>query len=172
MTQQLNKVMELKSVYIDRTGDWCRSGNGTGKFYLKSEVDTALAEKDKEIEELKCQVNGLQNRSNLWYYNAVEEHKKFVQADKVIAELEESHKNEVKQLLILNSEQANAANMLRNSMEQVIFHQKYKRCLAMAIWCASRSASWCFDPADDKLHKSEFYEKWKLRWHELAEKFK
>ena len=39
--------MELKSVYIDRTGDWCRSGNDTGKFYLKSEAD-------KVIEKLKA----------------------------------------------------------------------------------------------------------------------
>jgi hypothetical protein len=37
-------MSELKSVYIDRTGDWCRSENNTGKFYLKSEVDAAIAE--------------------------------------------------------------------------------------------------------------------------------
>ena len=94
------------------------------------------------------------------------------EADKVIAELEESHKKEVSQLLILNREQANSANRLRDSMEQVIRHHKYKRCLAMAKWCASRSASWCLDPADDELHKSDFYDKWKLRWLELAKKFK
>ena len=34
---------ELKSVYIDRTGDWVRSGNNTGKFYLKSEADKVIA---------------------------------------------------------------------------------------------------------------------------------
>ena len=61
---------------------------------------------------------------------------------------------------------------LKSEADKVIAHQKYKRCLAMARWCASRSASWCFDPADDELHKSDFYEKWKLRWRELAEKFK
>ena len=32
-------MSELKSVYIDRTGDWVRSGNDTGQFYLKSETD-------------------------------------------------------------------------------------------------------------------------------------
>lgn len=35
---------ELKSVYIDRTGDWVRSGNDTGKFYLKEEVDAVIDE--------------------------------------------------------------------------------------------------------------------------------
>jgi len=53
------------------------------------------------------------------------------EADKVIAKLNENHKNEVKQLLILNREQANSANRLRDSMEQVIFRHKYNRCLAM-----------------------------------------
>ncbi len=46
-------MSELKSVYIDRTGDWCRSENDTGKFYLKSEADKVIAEKDKEIAKLK-----------------------------------------------------------------------------------------------------------------------
>ena len=61
---------------------------------------------------------------------------------------------------------------LKSEADKVIRNHKYKRCLATARWCASRSASWCFDPADDELHKSDFYEKWKLRWRELAEKFK
>lgn len=39
---------ELKSVYIDRTGDWVTSENDTGKFYLKEEADKVIAElKDK-----------------------------------------------------------------------------------------------------------------------------
>ena len=38
----LMKCEELQSVYIDRTGDWARSDNNTGKFYLKSEVDEAI----------------------------------------------------------------------------------------------------------------------------------
>ena len=62
------------------------------------------------------------------------------------------------------------AGLLQNDEE--IRHHKYKRCLAMARWCASRSASWCLDPADEQLHKSDFYDKWKKRWLELAEKFK
>ena len=43
---------DLKSVYIDRTGDWVRSGNDTGKFYLKEEVDAAIDELKTENESL------------------------------------------------------------------------------------------------------------------------
>ena len=50
------------------------------KFYIKFEADAVLAEKDKEIAELKGQVNGFKNRSNLWHFNAVEEHKMITQA--------------------------------------------------------------------------------------------
>lgn len=38
---------DLKSVYIDRTGDWVRSGNDTGKFYLKEEVDAIIVDLQK-----------------------------------------------------------------------------------------------------------------------------
>ena len=51
------KCDELQSVYIDRTGDWVRSDNNTGKFYLKSEADKVIAEQDAEIVELKEQVH-------------------------------------------------------------------------------------------------------------------
>ena len=90
------------------------------------------------------------------------------EADKVISDLEESHKMEVEQLLILNREQANAANRLRDSMERVIRHNKYKRCLAMAWWCSAELgmfvSTWEF--------KIKHYKKWQKRWLKLAEKFK
>jgi hypothetical protein len=47
-------MSELESVYIDRTGDWCRSGNNTGKFYLKSEADKVIAELEEERRWRKC----------------------------------------------------------------------------------------------------------------------
>lgn len=58
---------------------------------------------------------------------------------------------------------------LKSEADKVIARHKRKRCLTMAKWCASRSASWCLDPADEQLHKSDFYDKWKKRWRELAE---
>ena len=51
--------------------------------------------------------------------------------------------------------------------EDELRHQKYKRCLAMAMMCEKRSEiyfSWS--------KKMDFILKWKLRWLELAEKFK
>lgn len=42
-------MAELKSVYIDRTGDWCRSENDTGKFYLKSEADKVIADLQSKV---------------------------------------------------------------------------------------------------------------------------
>ena len=105
------------------------------------------------------------------------------EADKVIADLEENHKKEVGQLLILNREQANPANRLRDSMEQVIHHQKYKRCLAMARWCEAemhrslteQSALIDF-PEIDRFQYLQWnfmhFKKWHKRWLELAKKFK
>ena len=100
------------------------------------------------------------------------------EADKVIAEL----KRQIEFLKVTANSCKNCAQCADgmgkvfdkefNPLKDKLRREKYKRCLAMARWCASRSASWCFDPADDELHKSDFYEKWKLRWLELAEKFK
>ena len=72
------------------------------------------------------------------------------EADKVIAELEENHNKEVAQLLILNREQANAANRLRYSMEQALRNQK--RCLDNVERCR--------------------YKKWRERWLKIAEQLK
>lgn len=58
-------------------------------------------------------------------------------ADKFIADLEESHKKEVAQLLIINRDQANAASRLRDSMEQAI------RQLERALWIAREWRAWC-----------------------------
>ena len=49
-------------------------------------------------------------------------------------------------------------------------HHKYKRCLAMAMWCERKR----IDAANYRIprKKWEFYDKWYKRWLELAEKFK
>ena len=54
------KCDELKSVYIDRTGDWVRSGNDTGKFYLKEEVDEAIAELKQKLDKTIAERDGNQ----------------------------------------------------------------------------------------------------------------
>lgn len=46
-------------------------------------------------------------------------------------------------------------------------HNKYKRCLAMAMWCCDRWADIATPYA-----KSVWYRKWEIRWLELADKLK
>ena len=100
------------------------------------------------------------------------------EVDHYIAELEEKHKKEVEQLLILNREQANAANRLRDSMEQALRHHKYKRCLRLAMWCESEenrleAIAPIFDTDKECWeYNSDYWYKWHKRWLELAEKFK
>lgn len=92
------------------------------------------------------------------------------EVDHYIAELEENHKKEVEQLLILNREQANAANRLRDNMEQALRHQKYKRCLAMAMWCDSENYTACW--YHENSERCEWTEKWRKRWLKIANQFK
>ena len=117
------------------------------------------------------------------------------EADKVIADLEESHKMEVEQLLIeiqrlenlcasyrhdcdnLAIREANALKEIGRD-NRVIRHQKYKRCLDKAELCRlDRERIELIENQDitdddfDKLVKG-FYKKWRKRWLELAKKFK
>lgn len=55
----------------------------------------------------------------------------------------------------------------KDEADKVIAHNKYKRCLAMAMWCSEKWA----DIATPYV-KSVWYRKWQLRWLELAEVFK
>ena len=91
------------------------------------------------------------------------------EVDKMIEELEENHKKEVGQLLIANREQAIAANRLRDSMEQAIRNQKYKRCLAMAELCRTSAL---YEKSPDAAKYCKWWLKWYERWLKLAEQFK
>lgn len=96
------------------------------------------------------------------------------EVDHYIAELEEKHKKEVEQLLILNREQANAANRLRDNMEQALCHQKYKRSLNNAAKYLWKRNYWRDStPAYERQHQWEnmAYKHYK-RWLEHAEKYK
>ena len=70
---------------------------------------------------------------------------------------------------------------LKSEADKVIAHQKFKRCLAMAMNCLTEKAHWHYrynDFGDKgytreyKWHKVEFWCRWGRRWLELAEKFK
>ena len=58
---------------------------------------------------------------------------------------------------------------LKSEADKVIAHQKFKRCLAMARWCAAERDIYHLIP---QFGKMKFYTKWRKRWLELAEKFK
>jgi len=66
--------------------------------------------------------------------------------------------------------------------EKELRHHKYKRCLAMTMWCESKSEIYNEFAADASEYmpsyearfrsKAVLYQKWAMRWLELAEKFK
>lgn len=90
------------------------------------------------------------------------------EADNVIAELK-------KQIELLQKEKKIIRDLYIGERNDCIIwasraiHNKRKRCLAMARWCASRSVVWGIDNRWDKV---TFHDKWKEIWLELAEKFK
>ena len=95
------------------------------------------------------------------------------EADAVIADLEESHKKEVEQLLIeivkLNEGSQNL--ILDDCLKaEKVRHSNYKRCLAMADMCAARAAVSYGVHWNER--KSAIYSKWADRWLIFAEKFK
>ena len=115
------------------------------------------------------------------------------ESDKVIAELEESHKKEVEQLLIETKRLENLCASYRHDCDnlaireanalkeigrdnRVIRHQKYKRCLATANWCAAECVVNQNTYKKYFTHKSEFriehFRKWYFRLLKLAEQFK
>ena len=107
------------------------------------------------------------------------------EADKVIADLEESHKKEVEQLLIEIEELKHSLELASNECCSIsergvknARHHKYKRCLAMAEWCDAevrniRRKPLCdMDDHEGWQHDDEFWQRWHKRWLELAEKFK
>lgn len=87
-------------------------------------------------------------------------------ADKVIAELKEKHKTEVKELLCLIRDIENNFNRAFDSEEKEIRHQKYKRSLDKANYWLAVSYN-CID----NKHRQKA-EKHHYKWLELAEKFK
>lgn len=106
------------------------------------------------------------------------------EADKVIAELEESHKMKVEQLLMeivkLKEKRDTAEKLLNKALDCVSNgknhmmslarkknHADYKRCMAMAKLCHWKMGVFIY-----KEEKSNFYQRWHKRWLAISEKFK
>ena len=105
------------------------------------------------------------------------------EADKVIAELEESHKKEVEQLLIETKRLENLCASYRHDCDnfaireanalkeigrdnRVIRHQKYRRCLSMASYWVAVGYQ-CVDNKHIQMAEKRHY-----KWLKLADKFK
>ena len=84
------------------------------------------------------------------------------EVDKVIAELE----NRIDE----GDKEFDVANEQNERLLKIVRHQKYKRCLAMAMWCDSENYTACW--YHENSERCKWTEKWYQRWLELAEKFK
>ena len=107
------------------------------------------------------------------------------EVDKVIADLEEKHKTEVKELLCLIRDKENNFNRAFDSEEKELRRHKYKRCMAMARWCCDACDKWMMRKAKAiglgkdgviEYHKARsklfHYMRWQTRWLKIAEQFK
>ena len=99
------------------------------------------------------------------------------EADKVIADLEESHKMEVEQLLIEIAElkkqvhdYAQGLYVIQARADKEARHQKYKRCLAMYRYCSIKALYELDFKGNDVEWK--WYSKWMHKCFKIAEKFK
>lgn len=98
------------------------------------------------------------------------------QNDKLIAEKEndiaslEKKLDEERQFVINRAKSADhTIGLMTVEFKQKLYHQKYKRCRAMMMWCASRSVM-LSHYGNEK--DSDWFWKWKDKWKKLAEQFK
>ena len=96
------------------------------------------------------------------------------EVDAYIAGLENQHLQNLQALekyWIANCKrhERNAILDTANYYKSTINHHKYKRCLAMMKWCASKVTVWTVDGNEKK---ADWCWKWLQHWLELAEKFK
>ena len=160
-----------------------------------------LEERNKQVGELKdsiapkrpnktlqerlnevCKKHGVSTLQDLdWAFCESEKRhtKDNIEADKAIADLEESHKMEVEQLLMeiveLKEKYKELAKLHDKAIQaccdadKVIAHHKYKRCLAMAYVEWLRQMILCDHP-ESILYRMAARREYK--WKEMAQKFK
>ena len=96
------------------------------------------------------------------------------EADKVIAEKDE----EIAELQKQVHDYGLGLYVMQARAEKEARYDKYKRCLAMAMWCETnvyniRRKPLCdMDDHEGWLHDDEFWQRWHKRWLELAERYK
>jgi len=60
----------------------------------------------------------------------------------------------------------------KSEADKVIARHKYKRCLAMALWCDSEANYWYDSSKVQQCWRYGHYISWFNKWSKLAEKFK
>ena len=117
--------------------------------YDKAEVDAVIAEKDKEIAELKAQKAQAEDNCAYW---------------KTLAQKNAADNS------VMAKQRAEALKRER--------HQKYKRCLEMAEMCKARydaedaKENWCGLSWEYISKEMKYWERWRNRWLKIAEQFK
>ena len=145
--------MKCDELKVYHCNEW---HNEYTEFYMKSDADAA-------IDELKSA-----------------HHKERHEYIKMVVDLKEKHKTEVKELLCLIRDKENNFNRAFDSEEKQLRHYKYKHCLNMANKCVvlcNKSKDryrWAEDENLEHYYnrKIEFFARWHNRWLKIAEKFK
>lgn len=101
---------------------------------------------------------------------AIEQNDKLIaEKDNYIAPLEKKL-DEERQFGLNRAKSADhTIGLMTVEFKQKLYHQKYKRCRAMMMWCASRSVM-LSHYGNEK--DSDWFWKWKDKWKKLAEQFK
>lgn len=134
------------------------------EYYNADEVDAVLAEKDKEINELRQK---LQDQCASCPVKA--------QESDVVADLNGRMESLRTRLIEQTARSVLTETQLR--------HQKYARCLTMAKLCAKNvdhlnSEGYIYekenqvDESDDCIKGTNFYHKWHKRWLQIAEEYR
>lgn len=175
-------MSELKATTV-YDAYWKAASNGDSSIlvYLKSEADKVIADKDAEIAQLQAMLEG--RNKQVW---ALKHRIAPKQSDKTLQERfnEVCEKHGVSTLQDLDwafceSEKRRTKDNI--NAVNIIYHHKYKRCLAMARWCLTERVyfHYRYDDWGDKGYdrpykwkKVVFWGKWARRWLKIAEEFK
>lgn len=150
---------------------YCPYANRDG-FYHKSEADKVIAEKDAEIAELKDKVREQTSIAEEGWKEFGIHHTSYAEA---VKELYDKNK-EIAELKEQVHDYAQGLYVMQAMAEKEARRHKYKRCLAMARIAQDdwhlHNSFYAMGHREFEKRKCEFYEKWRKRWLELAEKFK
>jgi hypothetical protein len=124
----------------------------------------------EQVEQEAGDIEDLHLDDNLFYIKS--------EADKVVAELKDKCRHYPMMAALIENYAKEIAEMKKCCKDKDDFcqhtlkenrHHKSKRCLTVARWCRRNRLHTCVCGPVEKI---DFWEKWRKRWLELAEKFK